>query len=202
MKTYDEQYYFILMLDDEGLPVLRPDLDTGRRHYRRKLPQAGSKPFFFDNGYAEDQYTKDIPIPETPPDVLIGGNDILVRSFIREKLLDIETPGFFIFPSVYIHNDDEWHEDYWYLGFLEEFDCWDREESEFIPDNIDGSSHTVTKYHLNKEVLDKTPLNERLIFKMGGTSDGYIVCHQSLVRYFHGGEDSELGVLFQKVSEY
>lgn len=203
MKPYEEQYYFIRRpKGDDGLPRIRADLDTGNRHYWKQLPQPGTKPFFFDNAYAEHQDVNDIPIPVIPPDVLIGAPDILVKSFIREKLLDIATPGFFIFPAVYIHNDGEWYEDYWYLGFLEELDCWDREKSEFIPDTIDGSSHTVIKYSLNKDFLDKTPLNERLIFKMGGTDLGLTLYHQSIVRYFHGDEDSELGAWFQKVSEY
>lgn len=30
-----------------------------------------------------------------------------------------------MFPAVYIHNDGEWYEDYWLLGFTDEFDCWD-----------------------------------------------------------------------------
>lgn len=203
MKPYEEQYYFILRpKGDDGLPGIRADLDTGNRHYRRRLPQPGSKPFFFDNGYAEFQDANDIPIPMTPPDVLIGGNDILVKSFIRERLLDIDTRGFFIFPAIYIHNDGEWYEDYWYLGFLEEFDCWDRDKSQFIKDEIDGSSHMVTKYILNKDILDKTPLKNRLLFKMGGSSDAYIVCHQSLVRNFQGDQESELGVFFQQISKY
>lgn len=37
--------------------------------------------------------------------------------------------------------------------------------------------HGVYTYALDAVVLDKIPLNQRLLFKMGATLEAYIVCH-------------------------
>ena len=199
MASLEDEYYFIRRPDDDGLPLLRPDTDTYRRRYRN-IPQPGTKPYFFENALAEEQDLQNIPCPITPPDVLVGGADIIVKSHIRERLLDIEIPNLFMFPSVYIHNDDEWYEDYWYLGFIKEFDVLDRNLSEYVSDGDNDDSVAVLKYVFDADAMRKMTPKDRLLFKIGGTSFGWITCNQSLFPLFYGAGES--GVWVQKVSEF
>jgi hypothetical protein len=52
---------------------------------------------------------------------------------------------------------------------------------------------------LNTQLLDRTPLRDRLLFKMGGTIDAFVVCHERL-RALFSGDDS--GVWLQSVADY
>jgi hypothetical protein len=67
-----------------------------------------------------------------------------------------------------------------------EFDCWDRKHSDYDPDPIDTEppSYEIARYSLNEQLLNDTPLSERLLFKMGGTTAGKIIVHQSIMKLF------------------
>jgi hypothetical protein len=47
--------------------------------------------------------------------------------------------------------------------------------------------YDVYEYVLNKELLDKTPLEQRLLFKMGGTLEAFVFCHESIAVLFRRG---------------
>lgn len=126
----------------------------------------------------------------------------MVDKVIRGKLLDFDIPHMYLHPSVYIHNDGKWYEDYWYMTFTEKFDCWDRKTSIYYPEplTLGGNLYEVHTYNLDDSVIDKTPENNRLLFKMGGTTDGKVVCHQRLLNIFETNGDG--GAWLQRVSEY
>ncbi|ODS22370.1 hypothetical protein AB835_14555 [Candidatus Endobugula sertula] len=119
----------------------------------------------------------------------------MVTTDIRRALLDLDISDFFTHPAVYIHDDGEWYEDYWFCTFTEEFDCWDRETSECecvtLEDYYyDEDVYFISRYRLNEKVLDETPLNKKLLFKMGGCS-GILTCHKS-IKYLFENEGTEL----------
>ena len=68
-----------------------------------------------------------------PPKILFDGSNLVVNDFIRENLLNYDMPNIFMHPAVYIHDDDKWYENYWYITFTEQFDCWDRKKSTYVP---------------------------------------------------------------------
>ncbi|ODS22311.1 hypothetical protein AB835_14895 [Candidatus Endobugula sertula] len=118
----------------------------------------------------------------------------MVTTDIRKALLDLDISDFFTHPAVYIHADDEWYEDYWFCTFTEEFDCWDRDKSDYRAQSersvvrhkelgLVGENHFIFKYRLNEHLLDETPLNETLFFKMGGGS-GKVTCNKSIKHLF------------------
>lgn len=55
----------------------------------------------------------------------------------------------------------------------------------------------VRKFRLDKELLDRTPLDQRLLFKMGGARTAFVTVHQSLLSTFNvnGGQ-------VQKITDY
>ena len=187
MNDYDQQYYFIRLADNDGLPFLTPDVNTEDREFRYQRQAMGSPPLVFFNGSKEFQQKRHIPSVKVPPDILFEGSNLVVCSRIREALLEFDIAHLHMHPAIYIHDDGKWHEDYWYMTFTEQFDCWDRVNSTYEEEPLEMGGmkmHSVYTYSLNKELLDKIPLEKRLLFEMGGTQDGYTVCHRSLLRLF------------------
>jgi len=188
MTDYDSEYFFITMPDDPKLPFLVPDKNTEGRRFRFEAQPPGSAPLVFNNGYKDEN--KRAGIVTATPDVLFSGASLLVRTAIRDKLMVLDIPNLSMHPSIYIDDKDRWNEDYWFLTFTAEFDCWDREKSDADDEPMKvGSSELVQvySYRLNTDLLNKTPLPERLLFKMGGDLDGNICCHKSLRGMFSAG---------------
>ena len=160
----------------------------------------GSAPLVFTNANKDENTAAGI-VAETP-DVLFSGMSVLVRTPIRDKLLLADIPHLSMHPSIYIDDSDKWHEDYWFLTFTQEFDCWDREKSEFDDEPMKAPHaelFQVYSYRMNSDLLAKTPLEARLLFKMGGDVHGYICCHKSLRSTFSAGGKS--GAHFESLSD-
>jgi hypothetical protein len=66
------------------------------------------------------------------------------------------------------------------VTFTKDFDCWDRKKSIYEPEPSYNNWHTVYDYILDEELLEKTPLQERLLFKMGGSTLAPVLAHQSI----------------------
>lgn len=187
MGKFDSQYFFILRSRDKRMPEMTPDEDTSRKPYTSQILPLHTKPLVFHNGLLDYQQANRISPADPPPDILFDGSDILVKDDLREKLLPLDIPNLAIQPAIYIDHNNKWHEDRWYLTFLELFDCWDRDNSnyrhrDFEPD--EEPRYNVRQYSLNDQLLDKTPIEARRLFKMGGTLDGFVVAHASVARYF------------------
>lgn len=183
----DSQYYFILKDRDERLPSLTPDQDTARKPYTIEQLPLHTKPLVFLNGAFDYQKSNQISPTDPPPDILFGGSNLLVKDALREKLLPMEFPHLAIQPAIYIDHKNNWHEDYWYMTFLQRLDCWDRNNSTYDPDPVDFDKeklYEVYTYSLDDELLDKTPIESRKLFKMGGTLDGFVVAHFSVAKHF------------------
>ncbi len=203
MKNYDEQYYFLQSVDDDSHPVLTPNASTKDRSFRFEKQPFGSPPFVFLNGAKDHQQKMNIPVIEEPPEILFDGDNILVPSRIREALLMLDISNLNMHPAIYIHDDGKWYENYWYMTFTEEFDCWDRSSSiyEDGPMEIGGFTlFNIYKYSLNKEVFDKSKIESRLLFKMGGSLNAFIVCEKSLASLFPDDEKSGMKLIL--VSDY
>ena len=185
MNAFNKEYFFILLPGDESIPRLTPDEDTVAKPYQWEVLPIGGKPLIFYNGAYDWQRDRDIIPRDPPPDVLFDGADLVVIDRIADALRDWEIPNLAIQPAIYIDHKDDWHENYWFLTFTKMFDCWDRNESKYDPKPMtDPLRYFVDVYSLNEGLLQKTPLAERRLFKMGGTSMGFIVAHQSIVDLF------------------
>jgi len=202
---YEDEYYFITKIkDDDRIPSLKPDLDTSNRNYDFEALPIGQAPLRFFNAWKNENLAGGIR--SIAPDVLFDGTNLVVIDKIRERLLNYEIPNFHIYPSIYIDDKDHWHEDRWYLTFTERFDCWDRNTSNYDkegpPIRLGGFEyHQVYNYKFNEELMRKTPLEQRLLFKMGGTLDAYIVAHASILIKLFGAPGSN-GAEYIRVADY
>jgi hypothetical protein len=182
MSKFDKEYFFLRRTDDDRFSILTPDEDTVAKEYSYKAQSMGQKPFIFYNGILDLQQARGVE-PADPSDVLFNGSDVLVREKIADKLWgEYDIPNMAIQPAIYIDHKKKWHEDFWFLTFTEEFDCWDRERSTY--ENFGLSADSVYTYSLNEKLLNDTPLAARLLFRMGGTTDDMITVHESLADLF------------------
>lgn len=58
-------------------------------------------------------------------------------------------------------------------------------------------TYTVDRYSLDDNILNSIPLNDRLIFRLGGVTYGGTLVHKSLMSFF-----AAYGVKFIPVEEY
>jgi hypothetical protein len=185
MSDYTQQYYILRAAKQDNIPYLGPDENTVERDYSFEEQPVGSPPLIFTNSLKE-RFAAD-RIKEFVGSVLFDGNNLVVKTSIRDALLDLQVPDLFMHPAIYIDDRDKWHEDYWYCTFTSLFDCWDRTLSDTSTNYMgtdDAKRFSVYEYVLNAEILDKTPLEKRLLFKMGGTVDAYVFCHESIAGLF------------------
>jgi len=202
MNKYDQEYYFIHwpMTDNKDIPSLQSDSATSMRAYDYEVQPTGDAPLVFTNSWRERN--RKVGVKEYIGDILFEGFNVLVRDRIREALLQYDLPGLQINPAVYIDDQDKWHEDFWFLTFFQRFDCWDRKTSIYTDEPLEGGGmkiYPVEKIHLDASVLDKVPLEKRLLFKMGSTVDGFVTVHQSLLPLFRKGRS---GAEFFSVSDF
>jgi hypothetical protein len=187
---YEDEYYFIRKpLSSPHLPSLQPDQDTANRNYDFEVLPLGQAPLKFHNAWKEE--CRDKGIKTTVPDVMFDGTNLVVNNKIRERLFDLDLPNLSIYPAIYVDDQDAWHEDRWYLTFPERFDCWDRETSDYEKDvppvRLGGEEyHQIYSFKFNSRLMSKTPLKERLLFKLGGSIDAYVVSHLSVVKKLFG----------------
>ena len=186
MSTFDKEYFFIQSPADVRIPELAPDEDTVEKPYNKEILPFGQKPLIFYNGNLEDCLEMGETPMNPPSDILFDGDDFAVRGRIAKKLNDMEIPNLAIQPAIYIDHKKKWHEDYWFLTFTERFDCWDRKRSKYDPEPLRTNSirYDVYVFILNEELLQKTPLHERLLFKMGGAALAPVLAHESIINLF------------------
>lgn len=199
MSKYDQDYFFVVKdSSDERLPELSATDDTENRLYRYERQPLGSAPLVFRNGWKDDNLQA--KVKGSVADILFDGPNFMVQSHVREQLLAYAIPNLAFHPAIYIDDRDEWHEDYWYFIFTQEFDCWDRATSKYNPKLIEmggEKAYKVRSYSLDVTLLDNTPLADRLLFKMGSTVDGKIACHKSIASIFRG--DGKSGAMLKEL---
>jgi hypothetical protein len=186
MNDFNQEYFFLLPSGDESLPELTPDKDTSTKEYSYKVQAIGMKPLIFRNGLLDLQVERNIVPIDPPPEVMFDGSNLVVCNEIAEKLRDFEIPKLAIQSAIYIDHNKKWHENYWFLTFTFKFDCWDRKNSTYAarPLDTEPPSYEVYTYSLNERLLRDIHLPARRLFKMGGTTDGFVVAHESLADLF------------------
>lgn len=202
MSKYNDDYFFILKKQDDGIPYLVPDKNTENRDYGYRQQPLGSPPLVFHNGWKEQN--KKNKIDGLTPHVLFCGRDLVVKKAIYDVLVGIEIPDLHLHPAIYIDNKEKWHEDYWYMTFTKKFDCWDRAESEFNRDSqpievMGIEYYNVNNFSLDSKAIETRNLEQRLLFQMGATLQAHVTCHKSLVSVLSSGAD---GVDITPITEY
>ena len=184
MSKYNEQYYIIEKPFGENSLYIKADQKTANRGYHYKKTPFGEAPFFFHNSYKDRDKQEQIRRQLT--DIIVHGSGLLINNQVRDELKYLEVDGMQIYPSVYIDDDNEWHEDYWYLSFYEDLNCLDKENAEIDMDDFDDDDDDVevSKFSLADDALDKIPEERRLLFKIGGVNMPYIFIHRKIADLF------------------
>jgi hypothetical protein len=173
---FDREYFFIQSLGDERFPELTSD---------KTLP-IEQQPLIFHNGALEFARKRGITPENHPPDVLFDGEDLIVHERISKILKNTDISNLVMRSAIYIDHENKQHKDYWLLEFTKDFDCWDRKKSRYNqkPKLSNPAIHNVFDFILNEEFLQKVPLHERLLFKMGGATLSPVLAHASIANIF------------------
>lgn len=201
MSVYEQQYYILRAAKGDHVPFLGPDETTADRNFSFESQPLGSAPLIFRN--TEKQKNLAEGVKDAVTAILFHGTNPVVRTSIRDALLALDIPNMFLHPAVYIDDRDQWHEDYWYVTFTALFDCWDRELSDKSTSFLETNGqkrYDVYEYVFDKNVLDNTPLAQRLLFKMGGTVGAFVFCHESIAGIFR--RETPSGARLVLASEY
>lgn len=184
MNNFDDEYYIILENSQPYYPTLTAKGSTADRPYGRKELTLGEAPLTFIDGFRDEHLKKGIK--EVLTDVLFDSTNMVVSTKIKKGLDEFNIPNLQFYPTTYIDNDGNWHEDYWYMNFYQRLDCWDRTKSEYDDDFDESDPYDfadVDKYHLDSSKLIDIPESERLMFKMGRSAGQYIFAHKRIAKY-------------------
>lgn len=138
-------------------------------------------------------------------DVLVCDGSILIKKYLWEKIEGFNSEGLAFHPSVFIDDEGIWHENFMFMVFYKNLDCWDRERSVVEEEEEHLADETVfpvvvERFYLDDKVLDKIPENQRLMFEMGGVQNSLVCFHQKIVDIFD--QNKAAGIRFLKVSEF
>ena len=202
----DDEYYVVTRprQDDQKhdlLPTLGPDEDTADLEYRDEALPLGHKPLICINALKESRQRKGMTTVKSPPSVLFDGDNPLARSNVREKLLALDIQDLVLQPAIFIDDWGNWHEDYWFLTFLETHRYWDANKSRLgrgIPVGSD-TLQTVYAFALDEKRLNEIPLKDRLLFQMD-CLPSVVVAHRSVAGFFRG--DGNNGALVVPIRDY
>lgn len=136
--------------------------------------------------------------------LLVGGN-FLIEEKVHRDIKQYAISGMQYYPSTYVDDGGKSYENYWFMTFYQSLDCWCRINSKKLNwkqyyDSEVEKNPSIVKYSLDENVLDAIQEENRLMFKMGGTSVAYIFFHKKIVDYFISNAYS--GVRFLKVSSF
>ena len=182
MSDLQTEYYVLDKPDQDGLPELSPDEDTSQVLLKTILPILG-KPLKFTNKW-RDKYNQR-GIKEVIDKILFYASDVLIEDEIYQTLKAHNILDVSYYPAEYVDDSGNLHENFWFMKVLKTRDCWCRKQSDYM----DSSPSSTGKYYIEKIVLDENVLNQvpveqRLIFKLGGSMIAYTLIHKSLVDVF------------------
>ena len=179
MKKIQDQYFIIKKPLADEYPNLKVDKTFARTRFKISMPSAEDETLKFTNRWRDDNHRDNIT--ETIEDVLFNGVYFLIRDNLYQKFQEKKLYKTGYYPSVYIDDKDQWHEDYWFVTVLNELDCWCRKKSDYDTKNVfsDGSC-SINKIVLDEEIINSIPLEKRKIFKLGKSMPSRILVHESL----------------------
>ncbi|WP_199611054.1 imm11 family protein [Flocculibacter collagenilyticus] len=199
MTKFNDEYYIALSRNDDR--QIRMSINERSKNYLYDgFKLSIGSPLFVEQGYVERD--KRLGVTSHRTDIMSGCGSFIMEKTVKDKIAQYVFNGMQLYPSVFIDVNEQWYDNYWYLNIWEDLDCWDRKKSIYDPidDDWDEDDTMIDQYYLDEQVLNEIPEKQRLIFRMGGESSGYIFMHQKLVDIFQ--ENHFTGIRFFKVSEF
>lgn len=204
----DDEYYFAFCPNDKTGTRIRPDARTARRRYRTNRLLSGAPLRFLE--MPPTDRSKGQP---HPGDILFNSPFLLAKEWIKEEISRYPLRTCQMVPAIFVDSTHQEHTEYWFTNCWEPLSALDRERSEVYdlkarfeemgiqPDPEEDDEEALVKsYGLSHEVLAAIPLNERIIFLLGGVAAPRLVIHEHLVSYIQ--KQGAIGVRFFRISEF
>lgn len=180
------KYYIVRVAAGEQFPFLKMHNDS-LRTLKEGFDIGSSAPLQFENGWREENIEEGLV--EVIGDVLFSGSKILISDKIKNSLeskaneLQQSLPVEF-YPAVYITDNDDRLEAYWYVNIDNRIDCWDKDKSTFrsVPTD-DQVLYQIEEFHLDRGKLE-TSAGRDLIFKISNNVNPPLVLKEDIAVYF------------------
>ena len=201
MSELQQEYYLPFRANTENKLFINTDEKSSRRYYHYEKFNIVDGPMVYLNNYKEENLELGIKTPL--PDIFLDFGAMIIPKEFMVFLRNFDIYGLQLFPTIYIDDDDQWHENLWLVNFFEGIDCIDKEKSEidYDPDLWEeGDPLVVDETVFDDSVLRAIPEDQRLIFKMANVAWPHLYCHQRVVDYIR--QQKYTGIIFVKASDY
>jgi len=201
MSELQQQYYVPLRANTENKLFIGRDEKSKRRYYHYRKFNLVDGPMVYLNKYKEENLK--LGVKTVLPDIFLEFSAMIIPKTFMVFLRNFDIYGLQLFPTIYIDDDDQWHENLWLVNFFEGIDCIDKEKSEidYDPDLWEeGDPLVVDETVFDDSVLRAIPEDQRLIFKMANVAWPHLYCHQRVVDYIR--QQKYTGIIFVKASDY
>ena len=150
---------------------------------------------------------------EVLDDIMFSAAGIVMRQELADEIGKYETIGLQICNANIVDLSGQIHEGYTFLNFIDDFDCWSREDSEALEDDDDedededdedlkylNTDPVVVRFSLDPERIGEVPEANRRIFQLGGANPYPYFVHKSIVTLFR--QTSATGAITIPVTNY
>lgn len=196
MSKYNSEYFILKKVEEDAFPNLTPLKDTAGIRFNRRMPEAGQV-LKFKNRWREDNIATGIK--ESIDNVLFNGTDILVDEKIKSILFDCNLHKVGYYPAIYISDNERWLENYNFVTIMNKIDAWSRDLSVYDKDNIgvNGKCY-ISRIILDSSILDETPYEKRLLFKLDSSMINLTLIHKDLLSKISQEIDDRIAIPLEK----
>ncbi|SCB99436.1 imm11 family protein [Gilliamella intestini] len=188
------EYYIIDRAGDKAYPLIGPQDDSFHTMMYPRTTTRIENPEMTNFKYCE-------PIPRKPViSDYFSEPESIVSKKIAEVLAPLDIKGIQLIPAEIETHTGDILEDYFYIHIYNYLKAVDREKSKCEADLYDPDSLAwIDRFELDRKVLEKIPLEERLVFKLIEFTTIHLY-HKSVVDAIMAVNPQ--GVLFTKVEDW
>ncbi|MBH0056836.1 hypothetical protein I6F65_07670 [Pseudoalteromonas sp. SWXJZ94C] len=201
MSELQQEYYIPFRANTKDKLFIGRDEKSKRRYYFHTKFNLADGPMVYLNKYKEENLKLGSKTPL--PDIFHDFGAMIIPKEFMVFLRNFDIYGLQLFPTVYIDDDDQWHENLWLVNFFEGINCIDKEKSKINYNPKlweEGDPLVVKKTVFDDSILRAIHEDQRLIFTMDNVDMVYLYCHQRVVDYIR--EQNYTGIIFVKASDY
>ena len=133
--------------------------------------------------------------------ILSDAFDIIMRDPVRDILWNFRTKKTQFIPSYIKMNNGELNEGWWTLHIWEEWDCWDRQKSEYLIIDEDEEPDELVRIVLDQQKILAVPEQERMIIRLQVFYSNIYLFHENVVNAILDSGHAR-GVLFLPLAWY
>jgi len=201
MSELQQEYYIPFVGNTKNKLFIERDEKSKRLYYHYRKFNLVDGPMVYFNSYKEENLK--FGIKTVLPDIFLDFGAMIIPKEFMVFLRQFDIYGLQLFPTIYIDDNEQWHENLWLVNFFEGIDCIDKEKSKinYNPKLWEEGDPLVVKNTVfDDSVLRALPEDQRLIFKMANVDMPHLYCHKRVVDYIR--QQKYTGIIFVKASDY